>query len=167
MERRKMTFLELVLLLEKQVRLHASLYELALKKTKALKKHDVDALTALMNDEQKHVLAIKQLEDNRLRITQHLLKDISFSEQELTITRCIEVANEPERSKLVQLYEQLVELIAKLKQANDLNQQLTEQSLQFIYLTLDMIAPQTKPMNYSKASTYEEPADHSMFESKA
>jgi flagellar biosynthesis/type III secretory pathway chaperone len=164
MERRKMTFAELISLLEKQVKLHASLYQLALKKTEALKNHDINALTALMKDEQKHVLAIKQLENNRLRITKHLLED---SAQELTITRCIELAGDEERPKLEKLYEQLSELISKLKQANELNQQLTEQSLQFVYLTLDMLTPQTIPINYSSTSTYEEPAERSLFESKA
>jgi flagellar biosynthesis/type III secretory pathway chaperone len=162
-----MAFVELISLLEKQVKLHKSLYQLALKKTEALKKHDVDALTALMKEEQKHILAIKQLENNRLQMVKQLLKDASLSEQELTITRCVELANEPERSKLTQLYEQLLELIVNLKQANELNQQLTEQSLQFIYLTLDMMEPQTQPINYNKTNTYEEPIDRSIFESKA
>jgi flagellar biosynthesis/type III secretory pathway chaperone len=164
MERRKMKFAELISLLEKQIKLHASLHQLALKKTEALKKHDIDVLTALMKDEQKHVLAIQQLEDKRLRITKQLLKD---SEEELTITRCIELADGTERSQLEKLYKQLLELISKLKQANELNQQLTEQSLQFVYLTLDMLAPQTAPINYSSASTYEEHAERSLFESKA
>ncbi|RAK19924.1 FlgN protein [Anoxybacillus vitaminiphilus] len=159
-----MKFAELISLLEKQVKLHASLYQLALKKTEALKNHDINVLTALMKDEQKHVLAIQQLEDKRLRITEHLLKD---SEHERTITRCIELADEAERPKLEKLYEQLAELIINLKQANELNQQLTEQSLQFVYVTLDMLAPQTTPINYSSTSTYEEHADRSLFESKA
>lgn len=156
-----MTFAELISLLEKQVKLHKSLYQLALKKTEALKKHDVETLTALMKDEQKHILAIQQLEHNRMNMMRQWGKGDDF-----TMTHCIEMAAEPERSTLSHLYDQLAKLLVHIKQANELNQQLTEQSLQFIYLTLDMIAPQTQPITYSK-NTYEEPLDRSMFESKA
>lgn len=156
-----MTFTELVSLLEKQVKLHKSLYQLALKKTEALKKQDIDALTALMNDEQKHIFAIQQLENNRL----HFMRQHGLAEA--TMTSCIELAEEPERSQLVELYDELSCIIANIKQANDVNRQLTEQSLQFVYLTLDMMMPQTQPMNYNKTNTYEEPLDRSMFESKA
>lgn len=155
-----MTFTELVSLLEKQVKLHKSLYQLALKKTEALKKQDIDTLTALMNDEQKHIFAIQQLENNRLRLLQH------HGLMEATMTSCIERAEEPERSRLAELYDELSSIISSMKQANDVNRQLTEQSLQFIYLTLDMLMPQTQPITYSK-NTYEEPLDRSMFESKA
>lgn len=157
-----MTFAELISLLEKQVKLHKSLYQLALKKTEALKKHDVETLTALMKDEQKHILAIQQLENNRMS----MMRQWGIGE-DVTMTSCLELAVEPERSTLLQLYDQLSKLLMNIKHANELNQQLTEQSLQFIYLTLDMITPQTQPINYNKTNTYEEPFDRSVFESKA
>jgi len=156
-----MTFAELISLLEKQVKLHKSLYQLALKKTEALKKQDIETLTALMNDEQKHIFAIQQLENNRL----HLMQQQGLAEA--TVTSCIELAEEPERSQLAELYDELSRIITNIKQANDVNRQLTEQSLQFVYLTLDMMMPQTQPMNYNKTNTYDEPFDRSMFESKA
>jgi len=156
-----MTFAELISLLEKQIKLHKSLYQLALKKTEALKKQDIETLTALMKDEQKHIFAIQQLENNRM----HFMQQQNLTEA--TMTSCIELAEEPERSQLVELYDELSRIIANIKQANDVNRQLTEQSLQFVYLTLDMMMPQTQPMNYNKTNTYEEPLDRSMFESKA
>ncbi|MBB5324263.1 flagellar biosynthesis/type III secretory pathway chaperone [Anoxybacillus tepidamans] len=156
-----MTFTELISLLEKQVKLHKSLYQLALKKTEALKKQDIEMLTALMKDEQKHIFAIQQLENNRLYfMQQHGLA-------EATMTSCIERADGQERLQLMELYEQLVHFIEQIKEVNDLNRQLTEQALQFIYLTLDMMMPQTQPVNYSKTNTYDEPLERSVFESKA
>lgn len=115
-----------------------------------------------MKDEQKHILAIQQLENNRMS----MMRQWGIGE-DVTMTSCLELAVEPERSTLLQLYDQLSKLLMNIKHANELNQQLTEQSLQFIYLTLDMITPQTQPINYNKTNTYEEPFDRSVFESKA
>lgn len=158
-----MTFSDLISILEAQAKLHESLYKLALRKTEALKKNDVDALTALMNEEQKHIFAIRQFEERRVRWMEKTFPNT----QNMTITRCIELADETERRKLTELYERLTETITQLKQANELNKQLLEQSLQFVSAMLDVVMPSAQPITYNETNQYEDLSNRSIFESKA
>jgi flagellar biosynthesis/type III secretory pathway chaperone len=158
-----MRFAELISILQAHVKLHESLYKLAERKTEALKKNDIDALSALMKDEQKHILAIRQLEERRMR----WLKEVFPNEPIMTITRCLELADELERGELRQWHGRLTEAIARLKQANELNKQLLEQSLQFVTAMIDVMMPSAQPIAYNKENEYEAPPNRSIFESKA
>jgi flagellar biosynthesis/type III secretory pathway chaperone len=158
-----MTFSELISILEAQAKLHESLYKLAQRKTEALKKNDVAALLALMNEEQKHIFTIRQFEERRMRWMEKTFPN----EQHMTMTRCMELADETERRKLTELYKRLTETITRLKQANELNKQLLEQSLQFVSAMLDVAMPSAQPITYNETNQYEEPLKRSIFESKA
>jgi flagellar biosynthesis/type III secretory pathway chaperone len=158
-----MTFSGLISILEAQAKLHESLYKLAQRKTEALKKNDVDTLSTLMNEEQKHIFAIRQFEERRVRWMEKMFPN----EQHMTMTRCMELADETERGKLTELYERLTETITQLKQVNELNKQLLEQSLQFVSAMLDVVMPSAQPITYSETNQYEEPLNRSIFESKA
>lgn len=157
-----MTFSELISILEAQTKLHESLYKLAQRKTEALKKNDIDTLSTLINEEQKLIFAIRQFEERRVR----WMETTFPNGQNVTITRCIELADEMEREKLANLYKQLAETIAQLKQANELNKQLLEQSLQFVSAMLDAVMPSAQPITYNETNQYEETANRSIFESK-
>jgi flagellar biosynthesis/type III secretory pathway chaperone len=158
-----MMFSGLISILEAQVKLHESLYKLAQRKTEALKKNDVDTLSTLINEEQKHIFAIRQFEERRVRWMEKTFPNA----QNMTITRCIELADEKERGKLTELYERLTKTIAQLKQVNELNKQLLEQSLQFVSAMLDVVMPSAQPITYNETNQYEEPLNCSIFESKA
>jgi flagellar biosynthesis/type III secretory pathway chaperone len=158
-----MAFSELISILEAQAKLHESLYKLAQRKTEALKKNDVAALLALMNEEQKHIFAIRQFEERRMRWMEKTFPN----EQHMTMTRCMELADETKRRKLTELYKRLTETITRLKQANELNKQLLEQSLQFVSAMLDVAMPSAQPITYNETNQYEEPLNRSIFESKA
>jgi flagellar biosynthesis/type III secretory pathway chaperone len=150
--------------LEKLLTLHQSLLKLAEQKTDILKKGDMEGLNALLTNEQKHITAIQQVEEIRNEAVEVLLQG---QDVDKTISNCIEFTNEPERTKLTQLKDQLTEVITELKERNQLNQQLINQSLQFVHLTLDMLAPQPASINYGPPKQNTAPKRQSMFDSKA
>jgi flagellar biosynthesis/type III secretory pathway chaperone len=156
---------KLIKLLEKHVKLHKGLLELAKKKTEALKKGDMEALSEMMKEEQTYIAAINQVERERIRVVEAMVG----KEDERTLTACMERVDEPERSALERLRDNLAAVVAELKNVNELNQQLLQQSLQFVNMTLDMIMPQPKEVNYRKPnmapSSYE--GSRSLFDSKA
>ncbi|MEH7235783.1 flagellar protein FlgN [Bacillus sp. JJ1562] len=155
----------LVALLKKILILQQNLLKLAERKTDILKKGDIDALNEQMKEEQKYILAIKQLENERIAIVDQLLGP---RVQEKTLSRCIEVTSDPVRSSLAELHEELVKVTHELKAANDINQQLTHQSLQYVNMSLDMLLPQEQTVNYGNpAGTKEKKQTRSMFDSKA
>jgi flagellar biosynthesis/type III secretory pathway chaperone len=160
---------QLIELLEKHVKLHKGLLELANKKTEVLKKGDMEALSEMMKEEQKYIAAIKQIEKERILAVEKIISALGHTQTEPTLTTCIELVKEPERSALERLRDNLVAVIAELRNINELNQQLLQQSLQFVHMMLGMIMPQLPEVNYKKPNMSPAPYESSpsLFDSKA
>lgn len=155
----------LVSTLKKILILHQNLLKLSERKTDILKKGDIDALNEQMKEEQKYILAIRQVEIERITIVDNLLGQ---RVQEKTLSKCIEAATEPIRSELAKLHDDLVKVTRDLKAVNELNQQLTHQSLQYVNMSLDMLLPQEQTATYGNpAGAKEKKQTRSMFDSKA
>ncbi|WP_297990094.1 flagellar protein FlgN [uncultured Anoxybacillus sp.] len=146
-------------LMQKLLKLHRGLLQLAKQKTEAIKKSDIGALQDMMNKEQTYVMAIRQLESERMRLLAHL------PEEERTVRRFAEQLPQQERGALLELADELSALIGELKQQNELNMQLLQQSLQFIHFTLDAIMPNEHDITYDPKRTDELPT-RSSFEAK-
>ena len=104
MQRRKIkvSVQTIITALEKLIKLHKSLNQLAEKKTNIIKEGNTDALTALLIDEQKHVKAITQMENEREQAVFTFM-----SGKKATIDEVIEVANPTEADSLRRLKEEL------------------------------------------------------------
>ena len=152
----------IITVLEKLIKLHKSLNQLAEKKTTIIKEGDTDALTELLIDEQKHVKAITQIEKEREQAVLALM-----SGKNATIDEVIEIAESTEADVLRHLKEELLTEIMKLKEQNELNQQLLITSLQFVNLSLDLLRPQDRNYNYDKTNQEAPKNMKSMFDSKA
>lgn len=139
--------------LEKIEKMHRSLLEIALNKTEYVKVNDITQLDSILKAEQSHVAAIETLELQRqTQVNQYLQsKGINPSENP-TVSEVINAAQgEIELSQLIEVRDRLMDVVEKLKEQNELNQKLVFQSLQFINVSLNMLAPQRQQeqMNYS------------------
>jgi flagellar biosynthesis/type III secretory pathway chaperone len=135
---------KLISTMEKLLKLHKSLYELAQKKTEKVKIGDIDALNQILKDEQAHLTAINLLENERQKYTSSLVPGT----EKPTMEDCIAVVDESARNKLDRLRSELKNMITEIQQRNELNQQMLFQSLQFVNLSLNLIAPQPEDYNY-------------------
>lgn len=155
--------------LEKLQHLHKSLLELAYKKTEMIKNGDTDSLDQLLKDEQAHVAAISQLEQQRQSVVTDYLKAKGFAPVDNpTVAHVMENADTTEeREQLSAARNKLLLTVETLKHQNDLNQQLTFQSLQFVNLTLDMLKPKPDQINYSRSEIQGPSKDKTYFDSKA
>ncbi|MFT0801509.1 flagellar protein FlgN [Bacillus swezeyi] len=131
--------------LERLCVLHEHLLALSEQKTEALKTNEIKALSEIVTKEQKYVQAIEQTEQSRIEATEACL-----GRSGVTISTCISEAGGSEKKTLEQLFAKLSQLLIRLKDVNDLNKQLTFQSLQFISLTFDMLLPKEGGTNYGK-----------------
>lgn len=160
-----MTFQPLINILKKQKELYESLYLLAVKKMEIVKKNNIDALNQIMKDEQTHISAIHVLESER----EQLMEKMANGKKPFTLSDCINIANNQEKEVLTEISEQLVTLLEKLKEQNDLNQQLLYQSLQFINFSLNLLNPEASIPSYGPQGTHQgierQPAK-SLFNSK-
>ncbi|KZE97116.1 hypothetical protein AVP43_00956 [Geobacillus stearothermophilus] len=155
-----MTFAPLIHLLRAHSELYESLLALSRRKTEALKKNDIEALSALLADEQKHILAIRQLEERRQRWLKETLGD-----EAATLSRCMDLAKGKEREELRECQARLQTAVAAVAEANELNRQLIEQSLQFVTAMIETFAPTLS--TYSRTQQYAPSPERPLFESKA
>lgn len=156
---------QLIELLEKHVKLHKGLLELANKKTEVLKKGDTEALNGIVKEEQKYIAAIDRVEQERILVVNAMIGEAN----EPTLTACILQTEGTERAMLEKLRDDLSAVILELKSVNQLNEQLAKQSLQFVHVMLDMLVPQPKEVNYQNPNMA--PSSYgggsSLFDSKA
>ncbi|OKL36354.1 flagellar protein FlgN [Domibacillus mangrovi] len=141
--------------LEKQLVLHKSLLQLAHLKTEAVKKNELDELNRIVRDEQKHVNAILNLEKKRT------------SELNETISDLLPSLLPDEQQQVEALRDELINVLAQLKKENELNAQMLDQSLQFVHLQLDLLAPPDTGNYALNGDNDEGPAIGPLFDSKA
>ncbi|MBG9586609.1 flagellar protein FlgN [Cytobacillus firmus] len=130
--------------MEKLLKLHKSLYELAVKKTDIIKTGDMDALNQMLKDEQAHIAAIGRLDKEREKAANSIVPMVESP----TVSDCLNILRQPDRLKLEAITEELAELVYELKEQNFLNQQLVHHSLQFVNVSMNLLRPQAENMNY-------------------
>lgn len=148
---------------EQMLEQHQQLLQVAKQKQVALKEQDVHSLATILREEQKHVTAIQIIETRRQKLVEQVtgMKQPSF-EQLLSMLK-------EDRQQVKAVYEQLTDVIMKLKEQNELNQQLLKMSLQFIHLNLDLLSPEQTIDNYSQSrdEKQESTTHQSIFDSQA
>lgn len=144
-------------LLERLLKSHEELLTLGERKTDVLKLGDMKALDVLLKEEDLQVKKLQLIEKERM---------LKFAN--VTLADVLEQAENNEKENLIQLQEQLIKVYDALKSRNKLNQDLLEQSLQFVNMSLSMIQPEDGPVTYNnpKSNPYSQ-NNTSLFDSKA
>ncbi|MFD2639005.1 flagellar protein FlgN [Piscibacillus salipiscarius] len=163
-----MTIQTIISHLEKLDQFNESLLALSKQKTEFVKNSQIDEFNQLLMKEKKHAQAIDQVESKRIQLTEKWFEEHAPNAKEQTITQLIELTDDEEaKQKLEEIFEKLVINLAQLKEQEQLNRELIEQSLQFIDLSLEMYEPQSKQMNYDSNKQAPQRQQTSMFDSKA
>lgn len=144
-------------LLERLLISHEELLVLGERKTNVLKFGDIKALDALLKEEDHQVKKLQAIEKERM---------LKFAN--VTLSDVMEQAESEERDLLTHLQERLLTAYELLKSRNKLNQELLEQSLQYVNMSLSMVQPENEPAIYQnpKANPYHTNSS-SLFDSKA
>ncbi|MGP4040733.1 flagellar protein FlgN [Gracilibacillus sp. D59] len=156
--------------LNKLIELHDSLLHVSMQKTELLKENKIDDLQKLLVTEQKHVQAINQIEQKRIDAVATWAQANSLDTASVTVSAIIEdYATGADQKSLEEVTLKLAEKLVELRRQEDLNKQLTQQSLQFVQLSLDMMQPSMKNMNYGKSKQQPQSSGpkRSVFDSKA
>ncbi len=126
--------------LENLINLHKALYTLAVQKKDVLIKGDIEALSAITQQEQKLIKALGAAESARIELVKQMFATRGLSIADATLLDLVKIVTDPEEKSRLQSYrDELTRIVSELRQANELNQQLLEQSLSFVNLTLDLL----------------------------
>lgn len=160
-----MTLGKLANLLEKLLKIHQSLYEISFEKTDIIKYERIEELDNLIKVEHKHIAAMSLIEKERIQLVSELARKYSISTNDVVEFIC---KNNPRDEKiLMNPYNNLLDIITKLKKQNALNQALINQSLQYINVNLSMLQPHKQETNYLPPSKKRNVINISLFDSKA
>ncbi|OXM86366.1 flagellar protein FlgN [Paenibacillus rigui] len=121
---------------------HMTLLELAEQKKQVLIRNDVEQLMQIVSKENKLVKQIGELDLQRIEaIGQFMIEKGYKPNPKVTVSDLTKIIfNVDDKKTLVGLQRQLLAAIRKLKEVNQVNQQLIMQSLQFIEYSIDIIA---------------------------
>ncbi|OLO38089.1 hypothetical protein BTR23_11880 [Alkalihalophilus pseudofirmus] len=151
------------------IKLHKTFNEIAIEKTEVVKKSDIPALDMLIKKEGALIHQLNQLEQKRILVVEAFLNRKGLVTEGVTMEQVIEMAPKEEQPILTKLQRALMSEIDRLKKNNELNQQLIEDSLRFVNLSLDLMAPEPEEINYQRPAqkNYDSDTKRSIFDSKA
>ncbi|MCF3943440.1 flagellar protein FlgN [Oceanobacillus alkalisoli] len=160
---------ELRLALTELTNLHRELLDISVEKTEWIKAGNIDNLQQTLVNERQLVRKIEKVEKIRTRLVNNWVEAEGMTEPNPTITFILEqMINETDKRELEEVAIGLTKVITELKAQEKLNLALINQSMQFVHMSLDLMSPSLKNMNYSntdKPST--EQPNRSIFDSKA
>ncbi|WP_042222443.1 flagellar protein FlgN [Oceanobacillus manasiensis] len=149
------------------VKLHEALLEISREKTEVIKEGKVEKLQAILVKEKKRIRELEKAEALRIEVVETYVNEHPAI-TDASITSLLEHLDDNEvKAELTDLAISLTETITKLKQQEQLNQALISQSMQFVQLSLDLINPSLKNMNYGEGKAASSAAKRSVFDSKA
>lgn len=150
------------------VELHQELIQLSQNKTKEIKQGDLEQLSKLLIQERKQVQLISQKESERQTLVESFFNEQQAGNEEKTMTNLLVfLENKAEKIQLEQVMSDLIDVIVDLRDIEKLNQDLMTQSMQFVQLSLDMLQPSLKRMNYNDKKNPQTETSQSVFDSKA
>ncbi|WLD92976.1 flagellar protein FlgN [Alkalihalobacillus sp. AL-G] len=151
---------------------HELLFEISVEKTETLKENDVNKLDTLLKEEEKTIQLIERIENDRISAVERLLNEKGIvADDNPSLGQLIRFYNIKEQGQLEELQEKLRETIERLQEQNELNNDLTRQSLQFVNASLSLMEPTQSTATYERTgqakqtNSYEQ--RQSMFDSKA
>ena len=129
----------LIQCLESLLTEHEALLNLAEQKKKILVHGPMNILSSLVTKEMQRVNRIKNLENERQQILGESLKTMGVQDTDLSMREWILLLKDVvERQTFTQLREQLRNRLVALKQINELNQKLIQQSLDYVNYSMDL-----------------------------
>lgn len=149
------------------VEIHEKLIKLSKQKTEIIKEGSIEKLQSILSKERKCVQALEKAEVSRQEQVEIWCNERELAQGNVTITEILELlSGQAEAVSLENETIRLTNIITKLKQQEQLNQELIIQSMQFVQLSLDMMSPTIKNLNYGKTKTLDT-VKRSVFDSKA
>jgi flagellar biosynthesis/type III secretory pathway chaperone len=136
-----MAVADIVTVLNQMSELHEQLYVLGTQKKDALIANDVDTITQITQKETRLMKQIAELDKLRSNAVVYFLQEKGLRPQtNMTMSDLLKVVfKAEEKQQLSDAQSRLLAVLEQLKEQNERNRQLIEQSLAFINYSLDLV----------------------------
>ena len=129
----------LIEILEKESALYRDILDLSRHKTNTIVEGRVSQLEQLTGVEQKLLLNVGGLEQQREEVVDQLARLLGIPADGLNIGVAVEQAEDELKEKLIALKDEIENTLKDLKEVNDLNSELIKKSLEYIDFLLTLL----------------------------
>ncbi|MEF3311401.1 flagellar protein FlgN [Paenibacillus sp. GYB004] len=157
--------------LDQLIEVHRLLLELSRHKREAIVHNDVERLMQMTQKENKWTKRVEQLDTERSEaVLAYMRSRNMYVTGAITVSTLSKIVTKlEEKEALVERQQELVRLIGEIKQENELNMQLVEQSLAYINYSIDVFVgsdnqdvvyqhPQQEQHTYQARSMFDQKA---------
>lgn len=159
----------IIRVMEGQLSTHEELIEVGELKKSCIVNGDVQSLSKLLSRESTLIKKVAALEESREQAVTAYFSEKGMALTAPTMEELLKVTFRLEEKKeLRRVREKLLERIAQLKEVNELNQQLLQQSLHYVNISIDLLTDQpNQEFTYSKPQQTANPSRRGVFDRKA
>lgn len=153
-------------ILREECRLYKDILEITTKKTETIKTNEIKELDKITRIEQTFIKKIGKLEEEREETVKNIRKEFNIDEN-ADMSQIIERIGEEHKKEIETITSELMDILQKIKEKNDLNGMLIKDSLEFINLNVNLLTNATTQNTYGgKNTTGNMTQNRSMFEVK-
>lgn len=154
--------------LEDEDKIYKKLLSLSIKKKDHIIEGRISELDQIVQIESSIILEISKLEDEREAAIDALAADHELLRENLTVSYICDEVKDERCSILKEVTQSISDTLSKLKEVNDINGKLIEQSLEYINFSVNLITNSLEPHNgVYEAKTGEDKGEkHSLFDAK-
>ena len=131
---------EIIACLQKQKSIYEELLSISRKKKQVLIDGKVEQLDNMVKHEGNLIIEIGHLENRREKAVEALAKELGCSSQELTISYVCSKVIDKRVGQVKSLADSIGSILKELKEINDINGKLIEQSLDYINFSINLAA---------------------------
>src|SRR5699024_3315238 len=150
---------------------HKQLLNLCERKLTYNKNNDMEELSKILTIERKYIQKTDQLETKRQKVIEEFISTHNIPVVEKTASQLLQyLTDNNERVILEKQIVKLIEVIVQLRTIEQLNEELLQQSMEFVQTSLDLFDPTMKNYNYNNRlseHSSESSKNRSIFDSKA
>lgn len=138
---------ELVEVLTEEYQLYLKMKEVADKKKDALIENRTDELINFVKKEEVIIDEVKELEEKRNIIILKICEIKNKKAENISFRELIKLIPDPERGKLTDIREKLLEIIDKLQEQNEQNKLLITEAIKLNNVSINMLLEALEPKN--------------------
>ncbi|SHI38555.1 flagellar protein FlgN [Lutispora thermophila] len=131
---------KIILSLEKENNVYKELLSISKKKKDVIIDNKIDELDSIIKMEGNLVLEISKLEDEREKAVDELAKELGCDGKELSISYLCSKLEDRRVVDLKKIADNIGKTLSELKEINDLNGKLIEQSLEYVNFSINLVA---------------------------
>lgn len=127
-------------IVSKEVKQFEQFLQLLIDQQNYLVENDLDNLTRVVEEQEKEILATRELEKSRLRVIAEISERLERDPNDLTLSRITKRLAKPQAEKLEKMHRTLQDLHAKINKVKSKNEFLIKKSMEYIEGTVRLLA---------------------------